>query len=1178
MQLTAHGKTLPITQMLRIMKMSALLLLLGLQLAARPTATAQVTLKETSGSLEKVLKAIKKQSDYGLSFDEILVRAKGRPVVVNVNNVPVEEALAQVFKGQDKLTYSLNGKIISIKEKPVVPANLITSDIHLLPLVDLRGKVVNEKGEPLAGVSVLVKGTKRGTSTDENGVFELKGLSEDAILLFSGVNIEDYETKLNGRTELSFTAKTKIATLEDVSIQVNTGYQYLPKERVNGSFSFLDKNLINRRVSTNIIDRLEGVTSGLIFNSNTSFTENTSAFSIRGRSTLFANANPLIVIDNFPYDGDISNVNPNDVESITVLKDASAASIWGARSGNGVIVITTKSGKRNNTTAVQVSSNITFGNAPNLNYQPWINNSDFISVEQFAFDKGFFNSTINGSPRGQLSPAVEIMLQQRNGTITIDQAKAKLNELANHDLRNDISGYIYQPTLNQQHNINFSGGTKTSDYYLSVGFDKNIANVRSGSSERVSVNMRDNIYLFNDKLQISANLTFASIYQRTPTLPDLQLAPYSSLVDANGIALQSYKRNYNNNYYDTVGKGLLLDWGYRPVDELRNSDIKNETVDYRINTQVKYQFVPGIDASLLYQFNQGNQSFNNFQSLDLYATRNLINNYTQLDYANNKVLAYPVPMGAIKNNTGSLYRSHNLRGLFSFNKTYGEHSITAIAGTELTDYYTESSSYSLYGYDSRNGTSIPVNTATAYPSRPFNGQTIPFANNRTTWGSNRTLSTFLNANYFFKRTYSLSGSIRKDESNLFGVDANNKGVPLWSVGAGWEISKESFFGAKWLPYLKLRATFGYNGNTDKSVSAYTTAKLSLLNQNRYGATQYEIVNPPNPDLTWEKVQVMNLGVDFRIGKNSVNGSLEIYQKKGKNLIGNTPYPASSGITLFRGNSSDLTTKGIDLTLNTTNITGKFTWGTNFLFSYASDIVTNYLPKAPSLLNYISSDFNYPYVGKPYNAVFAYKWAGLDPATGAPRGLVKGIPSTDYNAIRSVADINDVTYFGPGRPVFFGSIRNNFSYREFTLSINVTYKLGYYFKKPAVNYAGLLNTTTNSLQPDYDKRWQKPGDELITSIPSLYYPVDVNREFFYKDAEINVEKGDHIRLQDIRLDYNISNLVRKKVFKSGSIFIYANNLGIIWKTTKSWVDPDFVGTSAIYFPNQRSISVGATLGF
>ncbi|HET6995608.1 MAG TPA: secretin and TonB N-terminal domain-containing protein, partial [Chitinophagaceae bacterium] len=339
------------------MKLTAIILLAGCLTVSASGHSQKVTLSLKNVPVQTVFREVIRQTGFSIIYNEAMFEGL-KPVSIEVKDATVEEAIQKALKGQP-LSYELEGTKIVIK-KQENPDELPTPDSPLT--IDVKGRIVNEKGEPVAA-TVQVKGTNIGTSTNENGEFELKGVDASAVLVISGVNIETFEVKVNGRSQLALSAKLKIATGQEVIVEVNTGYQRVPKERATGSFDFINNQLINRSVSTNFLARIENLTPGLLINHGDA--ANTDQMLIRGRSTIYANAQPLIVLDNFPYDGDFNNINPNDIENITVLKDAAAASIWGARAGNGVIVITTKKGKSNKP-HVELNSSVTIQKAPDL--------------------------------------------------------------------------------------------------------------------------------------------------------------------------------------------------------------------------------------------------------------------------------------------------------------------------------------------------------------------------------------------------------------------------------------------------------------------------------------------------------------------------------------------------------------------------------------------------------------------------------------------------------------------------------------------------------------------------------------------------------------------------------------------------------------------------------------------
>jgi hypothetical protein len=386
-------------------------------------------------------------------------------------------------------------------------------------------------------------------------------------------------------------------------------------------------------------------------------------------------------------------------------------------------------------------------------------------------------------------------------------------------------------------------------------------------------------------------------------------------------------------------------------------------------------------------------------------------------------------------------------------------------------------------------------------------------------------------------------------------------VPLWSVGGKWDLDKEKFFNIKWLPILKLRLTYGYRGNLDKLVTAYTVARYTT--GNLINTPYAQIISAGNPELRWEKIGILNAGIDFGILKNRINGSFEYFFKNGKDIIGDNPVAPSTGFLTVRGNFSDIKVNGFDFVMNTINVDRRIRWSTQFTVSYAKDEIVKY-KGSQSLSQFMKLE------GKAITGLYSYRWGGLDPATGDPRGYLADTLSKNYTAIVNAirADLDLLRYHGPSNPMYFATLRNDFEWQDFSISINFTYKGGYYFPSRSISYTDFFNSWRGHI--DYLDRWQKPGDEQSTNIPSMVYPANSGRDAFYANSEALVEKGDHIRLKDIRIGYFLTKSKWHKLpMKSIQLFAYMKELGIIWKATKKNIDPDNLDA----YPAVFNLSVG-----
>ncbi|HEY4060686.1 MAG TPA: SusC/RagA family TonB-linked outer membrane protein [Puia sp.] len=1140
--------------------LSATCLLEGTTVYCQSTAPTSFTLTEKNASLQKTLTDIQGMSGYTFVGEGDWPKM-AHLLSFSVKNVTLKQLLDTCFRDQP-LTYTLKGTAIIIGIRP-----LKEEWVH--------GYVQDTNKQPLSGATVYIRGSpSEAVTTKENGEFRIRTHYTDAWLVFTNFNFETRQLQPEDGKDLIVQLKDRIVELTDVSVMatVHTGYQTFNKETATGSFSKVDNELVNRRVDPYILNRMDGVTSSVLFNKNLVSGSNASAITIRGRSTIFANPDPLIVIDNFPYSGDVNNINPDDVESITVLKDAAAASIWGAFSGNGVIVITTKKGRYNQAPRLSFNTSLTVGQKPNLYYQPILSSNDYIDVEQYLFHKGFYNQQVNNPQHLALSPAVEILYADSLGQLSHADAQTQLDALRGQDTRRDLDKYFYRHSLNQQYSLQLAGGGTRNQYFLSAGYDRDLSNLVRNEYNRITLNGNNTYCLVPQKLEISTGLSFTSSKMYNNNSGTIStIYPYSRLADANGNAL-SIPYQLRASYADTAGGGQLLDWHYRPLDELRNADNTTGLIDYRLNIGARYTIRKGLNARVYYQYGQGSTDVQNYQSQLAYSTRYLINEYTQPGPGG--TFTMPIPLGGIFDDIVTSYQANNIRGqLYYDDSAIAGGILNAIAGAEMRDVEGNINTTRLYGYTKGEASSMAVDYVDVYSLYSSGQQTrIPYLDQKT-GTSDRFVSYYTNAAYTYRHRYILSASARRDESNLFGVKANQKGVPLWSVGGAWEVSKEDFYHLSWLPFLKLRVTNGYNGNVDRNVSAFTTANINNIN-NIYGATNFLIVNPPNPSLRWERVNILNAGIDFSTKKNHVGGSLEYYIKSGKDLIGQSPVDPTTGVVQFTGNTSDMRANGIDLTLHTNADIGRVHWNSVLLFSFVRDRVTTYKASLGPVINYFYPGTPNPLAGHPLYSVYAFRWAGLDPQTGDPRGWLDGKITNNYNNVLNSSDLSNLVYKGPANPPYFGSWRNSFNWNHWEVSFNIVYKLGYFFRRNSISYTSLFSGISHG-HPDYERRWQKPGDELYTNVPSMTYPANLSRDNFYQYSEVLLEKGDHIRLQDLQLSYDIlRNNVHRLPVRSIRLYGYANNIGILWRANHQGIDPDYI----MSIPNPRTLALGVKVDF
>ena len=1188
--ISTHLTTIPIKCLL-IMKFLALYIFVLCACGFGKVNAQKVSLDVTNALFQEVVLDIQKQTGYSFSISKRYVDIS-KPVTLKMSQADIGTVLVELFKNQP-FGYAVNGKVISLVDKPRAKVSDQQGRQGQLRQESIRGRVTDSLGNPLQGITVILLETGQKAVTDKDGMYSIQG--EAGTLRFTAVGYQSREIQAKpGLNIVQLSAQMQSIAAIDLELP-NTGYQSLPKERATGSFSQIDNALVNRSVSTSVMDRIADVVPGLIFNKGVGGAQ---GLVIRGQTSINQETSlPLIVVDNFPYEGDISNINPNDVENITILKDAAAASIWGARAGNGVIVITTRQGRFNQKPQLTFNINYTGGERPDLFYQPRVSTSDFIDNEIRLFDLNVYrpaeiNEELLHYP---LTPVVELLIQKRDNPALAAEIDATIDSWRNYDVRNDIEKYFYRPLSRQQYALQLQGGNQQNRYLLSVGYDRNRDSEVGNGLGRLTLNANNTYSFIKDKLELQTNLyytdakmdnnfEFPVYYTHRYGAQASFMYPYARFADDAGNALATVG-TYRQHFVEDMEAQGFLDWQYRPLDEIRNADKAIFTKEYRINTALSYTIIPGLNAQVRYQYSHTNGLDRDYYSKETYFTRNLINYYSTINTSTGAINR-GIPVGGILDADRTTVNAHHFRTQLNYDKVFAKvHELNALAGYEISDQKTERQLSRLYGYDDKYATSQVVNYAmpysiSIYPSTSYQFR-IPNID-RVQELTSRFVSWFGNAGYRYDKRYLLSGSIRFDQSNIFGVRTNQRGVPLYSIGGAWQVNEEDFFRSDWIDELKLRTTWGTSGNVNRSLSALTTINYSTAVDPLTGFQYATVGRAPNPNLRWEKINSLNIGVDFAVLRQRITGSVDWYKKWGYDIFSTVPYAPQSGFNQFTGNYSDTEARGIDLILQTRNLIGAFRWTTDIQLSYVTDkIVKSKLLSSQSGFTLLTGSHGInivPYEGKPLYAVYGYRWAGLDPDNGDPMGYLNGEVSKDWAGIADDirANSDNLVFYGSARPKYFGALRNTFQYRNVAVSANISYRFDYYFRRNTVNFSN-LNFGTSWEHADAANAWQVQGDEARTSIPSIPdITASSSRNGFYSLNENLIEKGDHIRLNDVTLSYTLHKEIMKRLpFRQVRIYGLANNLGLLWKATDASEDPDYY--DAMFTP-VRTYSLGISANF
>jgi len=481
-----------------------------------------------------------------------------------------------------------------------------------------------------------------------------------------------------------------------------------------------------------------------------------------------------------------------------------------------------------------------------------------------------------------------------------------------------------------------------------------------------------------------------------------------------------------------------------------------------------------------------------------------------------------------------------------------------LGGAEIRQTKANGYSSRLYGYDPNTLSSANTDNLNLYPTWGNLRGTIQVPSSQSvSQTDNRFVSWFGNGSVNYLGRYILSLSARKDASNILGVETNQKGVPLGSIGAAWNMTGEKWMEKSAFNLLKLRATYGSSGNVNPALSALATIRYNAASQNLNNVPWATVVNPPNPTLRWEKINMLNLGIDFALRKTGISGSFEWYFKNCTDLLAPVPVDNTSGLNVMTLNSGTLKGKGFDLQLQYDLRRKQWQYQASLLFSYVTTRVEEYYYASNTYQGVASAGNTIrPVQGYPLYSLFSYKWAGLEAATGDPQGYINKEVSKNYTALVRPTSLDDLVFHGATRPRYFGFLRQTLAWRQWSVSPNIGGEFGYYFRKTSINYGALYNVWTG--HSDFDRRWKAAGDEQRTPVPSMPFPVNNNRDEFYTNSEPLAQRADHIRFQDLRLGYNTQWKGKQGRLHPLELYMYASNLGLIWAANEAGSDPVYEG--------------------
>ena len=1014
----------------------------------------------------------------------------------------------------------------------------------------VTGKVTDKNGTPLPGVSVTIKNSSTGTQTNDNGDFFITVPNAARALVFSFVGYNPQEVAIGRGSTMNVTLTTEEKKLDEVVV---VAYGTQRKREVTGSVAVVDEKAIKRQQVTTVGQALQGTATGVMVVNNSGQPGDNPQIRIRGIASLNASAEPLLVLDGIPFDGNLNMINPNDIENFSVLKDGTATALYGSRAAAGVILINTKRGKKGAAPAINLST--TFGIAsralPEYNF---VNSQQMFELAWEAqrnlnVDAGVANpeqtatdelvSEIKYNPFGIAKPVG-----------TDGKLVPGANLLWNTDWTKELTR---TNALRRDVNLSIAGGGDQSRYFFSGGYLSQEGYVITSKFERINArfNYTNNL---NDWLELGARTSVVFSNQNYPDQGGTNFENTIQYIRTMSSIYPVYKRGENGEeLLDAAGKPIY-DFGNpdpnRTVNVNRNTlQPSNLVATTLVNTESRKRYMTNLNTYADIRLAKGLKFRSSF-GIDKYFFDVL--SYETPDFGNGE----NVGGRALRQNDNTTSWTWN--NMLNYNRAFGDHTIDVMASTEAYK----------YEFKTLSGQKVAF---------PFSGLTelgVAATTEALTSGTTtETINSYLGRlKYDYKGKYFAEVTVRWDGSSRF-AEGNQWGF-FPAIGVSWLLNEEKFLqGIEFINFLKLRASYGEVGNNRLAsyfpyLSTFSGGYDNLNNPGIY------LDQLGNPVIRWEKQGNLDIGIDFAIWKNRLTGSVDYFRKESIDLLFNRPLVFSGGIPSVDDNIGTVVNSGVEFSLNARAVSKKnFEWNSILNASFVKNKITK-LPQEKLLAGAYQRE-----VGKSFFDFFMPEWAGVDPATGAPQWYAdeldgSGNPTGKRVIVNTYAEATRY-YVGGALPKVTGGWTNTFNYKNFDLSILLNFALG--GKTYDAEYGNLMHGFTASfgdqLHTDILNRWQKAGD--ITDVPRL----DLNNTDINQRSTRYLFDGDYVRLRNITLGFTFNPDKNRKIIKNARFYVQADNIGT-WSRLKKGADPetDVDGTARPQSSVFKIISAGLELNF
>lgn len=1176
--------------------------------------SAEIKFNKNELSLVEVIEAVKTQSEYSFLYSNSDLKNL-KNVKLKFSTYKLNDLLKEVFS-QVAISYSLDENLIILTKKSNASSKKSIQPKREISKRTITGQVVDVSKMGLPGVSIIVDGTLNGTISDYDGNFTISVPDVGTTKLkFSFMGMETQYIPIANKSIINVEMKDAAQQIEEVVVKAKTGYNSVDRKLFTGSAQTLKAEEALASAGSDVGGALQGKVAGVQVSNVSSSFGAAPVITIRGNSSINGTNKPLWVVDgveledlvsvsaddltsgniNTILSSGVAGLNPDDIESFNILKDVSATALYGAKAMNGVIVITTKEGKKGRVN-LNYSSSFSIKEKPNYSNFDLMTSGEEMSIYRELEQKGWLSATNyalaqNYGAMGKMYENLEArnIRYGKHGTLAEDflEQYGRANT--------DWFDLLFTNGFTQQHSLSMSGGDDKTSYYASLSLYDDLGYTIADNVSKYTFSTRLS-YKPIDQLKIGFKLTGNFRDQRLPGTSDRNFNSVTGVYSRDfDISPFSYALNTSRSIraYDQNGQREYFRRSYAPFNilhELENNFVDVTVQDITAQFDLEYKYNKDLIFKAVGQtrrattLNQHTIHETSNQAQAYRADDHRIVDYNTLLFTDpdqpNLVPYTILPSGGFLKKTQNRLEHTYVRSTLSWNPRFGtDHSVSVFSGAEMNytnRYYNQDD---IWGISFDKGNIINQHDKL---SKYFNasGQSVHAVSERR----ERRLSAFTNWGYTYQGKYIINGTVRLDGSNQLGSSPQARWLPSWNVSGAWNMHSESFIKRiNFIDRLKLKSSYGLNG----IMGPGSSAELAIYTSNTVRPSDNESYNYiaalQNDDLTWEKMYELNLALEFSLFKGILSGEIGHYRRKSIDLIDYVTTSGEGGHSLKLGNIGNMDSDGYEFSLTTKNIKTKdFSWNTSFNVNFHNSEITK-LEGFASIANAISNT-GAPVLGYPQRGLFSVKFAGLNDL-GIPTFYDQNnkiITSLNLQSRENLAKV--LKYEGSLEPTSYGGITNTLSYNNFSLKIGIVYKYGNKIR---------LNDAFSPTYTDYDSfskelvnRWRASGDEKKTTVPAILARQNYqnlagdNAYVLYNKSSERVARGDFIRLKDISLSYKFSKKhIELLGLNSASIKLLANNVALLYSDSKlRGIDPEFFSSGGVSLPPARMYKLSFNIGF